>query len=340
MDQLLPDRLLRQRPLLWIYGAMVVNALGYPDKAGRMLHEIKGVLDDANRDERSAQDQVPLYQQISALQAVVDLQSENYTQGISLAMQAMTVLPESDSLMYGWLNHFLGFANETTGDLEASIASFSRGTQFSLQHKIPSGILSRCEIGRLRKMQGRMHEAEREYRRALDFAAENGLARETGRFCPIGVSRCPYRTNNLKLVDEWIKEIEISSRKPRFDRYGWTFALGLYARLANYYLFRDLKKSKLFIQKVRHVLKGSRPFFYFSPFTDLRVRIWLADGDLSAAHGWIEKRMSRLERGKELALAELIGLARIFLAQENPEAAYPSWKRLIGERGRRVRENN
>jgi len=321
--RLLPDTLLVRRPSLWIYSAMAENALGNLDEAETTLRKIKNRLEDANRDGLEDTDLALLFQQITALQAVVDLQTDKYPKGITLAMQAMVDLPESDSLLYGWLNHFLGYAYEMAGDLESAVKSFTLGAENSLKHKIPAGILSRCEIGRIRKMQGRLRDAEREYRRALEFAAETSMEREMVILAQLGLGDVLMEQDNPKIVEQWAKQIEIFLPEANIGQFGYLFAVSLYTYLANYYLERDISKAKLYLQKARSELKKTKPLFYLSLLTDLRIKIWLAEEDTAFALRWAEKKTAVMESGGMLTSSDKIGLARIYLDQSKAEAAYP-----------------
>jgi LuxR family maltose regulon positive regulatory protein len=331
----LPDSLLRQRPLLWIYSATAENFLGNLDKAKSILQDVEQYLDEANKEAQLNNNQANLYKLLFAIQAVVELQSENYDTGISLAIKAMRDLTESDRYTYGSLNHFLGYAYETAGDLEAAIDSFARGVKFALNHHIPSGIISRCEIGRIRKIQGHLHMAEHEYRNALDFAVDTNLAIELVIYIQLGLADVLIERNDFELADQWAGEVERYLAEARFNQYGWLVIVELYTRLANFYLIRDLVKAKLFMQKVRRELKEAKPFYFFPTITDLRIRIWLAEGDFASAQRWVEKKLAVLENNVELSLAEQIGLARILLSQEKYDIAYP----LLSEAEARARAN-
>ncbi|MBN1537733.1 MAG: hypothetical protein JW908_13430 [Anaerolineales bacterium] len=319
----LPDDLLRQRPLLWIYSAMTEVTLWNLDNAKAMLDKIKSILCESELDEKISPGQVNFHRQISALQTVIDAQSKNADNRVVKAMHVMNDLSEVDLYTYGWFNHFIGYAYEDAGNLEAAEASFARSVEFVLQHNIPSGVISFCEIGRILKIQGRLREAERKYRQALDYAIRGGLAKELIIFAQWGLGEVLIEQNQLNIIDQWAWDIETYLPDAKIDQYGRLFAMELYFRLANYYLFRDLEKSKFYLQKIRREFQEKKPFFFFQLLTDLQVKIWLTKGDLSAAHGWVEKKIGILESGKKLSLAEEIGLARIFLAQDKIDAAYP-----------------
>lgn len=319
--RMLPDVLLVHRPLLWIYSAMAEIVLGNQNEAAATLRKIWDILANTKLDSLSAQDKALLFQQITAVQAVLDLQTENNPMNISLAMQAMADLQDSHSLLFGWLNHFLGYAYELAGDLEAAVKSFASGTENSLKHNIPAGIFSRCDIGRIRKLQGRLWDAEREFRRALEFTVETGMEKEIVIFVQLGLGDVLLEQNNPTIVDQWAKQIELFLPEAKIDQFGYLYAVGLFTYLANYYLDRDLNKAKFYLQKARGELRQAKPHCYLSPLMDMRVKIWLAEGDGKSAMSWADKKMSIMEGGGTLSLSEKNGLARILLDQSKADAA-------------------
>jgi ATP/maltotriose-dependent transcriptional regulator MalT len=268
----LPDNLLRQRPLLWIYSAMTEVTMWNLDNAKGMLEKIKSILCESEMNEKVSQDQAKFHQQISALQVVIDAQSKNSNNSVVRSMQVMNDLSKVDLYTYGWFNHFIAYAYEDAGDLEAAKASFARSVEFVLQHNIPSGVISFCEIGRILKIQGRLREGERKYRQALDYALQGGSARELLMFAQWGLGDVLIEQNQFKIIDQWARDNETFLPDAKIEQYGRLFAMELYFRLANYYLFRDLEKSKFYLHKIRREFQEKKPFFVFQLLTDLQVK--------------------------------------------------------------------
>ncbi len=187
---LLPDALLLHRPMLWVYRAIIESNLGRLDNANAILRVIKESLTSDEISRMPLADQTGLQQQTIAIQAMVDLLSGNISNGITLARQTMENLPPGDRYLYGWLNCFLGLSYETANDLEAAVEAFNRSCDFGEQQALHASVIfTRCQIARIRKIQGRLRQAEREYQQALDYAGEKGLEKEYGLFIRLGLPR-------------------------------------------------------------------------------------------------------------------------------------------------------
>jgi hypothetical protein len=82
-----------------------------------------------NSETLSAEDLLTLNQNITAIQAVVNLQLEETPQGITVALDAINNLPDGDIFLSGWLYHNIGYAFEAIDDLEKALSSFRRGCE-------------------------------------------------------------------------------------------------------------------------------------------------------------------------------------------------------------------
>lgn len=203
----LPEQFLWRRPVFWIYRCLIETSLGNLEQVENMLRVMETSLDNADGKMLSAKDRTTLLRDISAIQAAVGLQLGNFDQGISLAMEAINNLPKGDNYILGWLNHYLGYAFESADELESAIASFVRGFEFALKHKMPEGyIFSRCEIGRIRRTQGRLREAERELRQGLDYALKTGLEGEYVQLIKLALGDVQIEQNQLKTASDWALE--------------------------------------------------------------------------------------------------------------------------------------
>ncbi|MBN1537734.1 MAG: hypothetical protein JW908_13435 [Anaerolineales bacterium] len=338
----LPEHYLWQRPVFWVYRALIETCLGNLDQVEDMLHCMETSFNYENKEKLSAEDLVSLHKNITAIQAAVDLQLGDSPQGISVAMNAINNLPEGDIFLSGWLYHNIGYAFEAIDDLEKALSSFKRGCENALKHNMPECyIFTKSEVSRILRIQGRLREAERELRHSLDYATQNNLEGGYVQLVKLALGDVLIEQNQIKTASDWVSEAVTYFNQVDIRQFGWLFTIKVYLYLADYYLQGDPVEAKKYLQKVRREIKNRNPFYFIlSFFNDLQVRIWLAMEDISTILGWVKKKQNVLKSGRKLSTAEQISLVRILLIQGNPEAAIPfllNIEKHSQETGRRKR---
>lgn len=174
-------------------------------------------------------------------------------------------------------------------------------------------------IARMRILQGRLTEAASLCREQIKFVQERG----TEHF---------YIAGNLNVVlgevlRQWndLEAAEKQIRSGLANNQRWNVPLVqvvCYTTLARLqYSQGNLEQAAASLEKLEAMIQGKTiSIIYRKELEALRVRLWLAQGDIGAARAWADK----LPRHEPLAFhreLDYLTLARIYLAQEQPQLA-------------------
>jgi len=321
---LLPYDLIRQRPRLALYYALMGITVGRKDNVERLLHDVTEALDCPADIGLSAREKHHLRPIWLAVRAAYECARENFPLGISMATHALKDLPQDDGDLYAWLCEHLGYAYASVGNLDAAVAAFAQQANFAADHHLPKAqVYALCDQARVQHMQGRLREAEARYLHALELAQASDLASEFRVFAEAGLAGVAIERNDLQAAALWLRPAREYLATADLSLVNWSFAVWVCSCLAWHSLLQgDLKQAKDFIKKACSKL-GDQPVFgsLYGAYIDIQVQIYLADGDLVAAEQWARGRMSTLEQGAQLTLAEGLALARVLIAIGRPAEA-------------------
>ena len=233
---------------------------------------------------------------------------------VTYTQKALGLLPEHDYYERGTTSALLGIAYLAIGNLEAAYQSFDDGLT-SLQKG--GGILIRIGgtliLADIRRAQGRLRDANRAYQQSLQLATEpdKPVLQGTAELY-LGLSELLREQGDLDTAKAYLNKGK---------------ALGPQASLPGYGYFWCIAQARL--QAVEGNLDSALDFldeaerlYYKSPLPDIRpipamkARIWVRQGNLTAALGWA--RQQDLSIDDDLSYLheyEHVTLARLLIAQ-------------------------
>jgi LuxR family maltose regulon positive regulatory protein len=349
--QALPDELLHSRPVLSVHyaGALLLN--GKLEGVEARLRDAERWLDTTadgrERLEASSAETRPepgrrmvvmdeeefhrlpgwiaIYRAASAL-ALGDVHDT-----LKYARRALDLVPEKDHLGRGAAAGFLALVYWRSGDLEAAHRSWSDCmARLRKAGYISDAIGSAISLADIRIAQGRLHEAMSTYERGLQLATEqraHALAVRGTADMYVGMSELEREHNDLSAATQHLlisKDLGELAGLPQ-NPYRWRVAM---AR----------------IQEARGDLEGALDLLHeaerlyvsdFSPnvrpVVALKTRVWIAQGRLGEALGWVrEQRLSAADEVSYLREFEHITLARLLLARYKSDRTDSSIREAIG----------
>ncbi|MEZ4678277.1 MAG: LuxR C-terminal-related transcriptional regulator [Caldilineaceae bacterium] len=326
----LPDDVLRNRPVLSaIYGGTLLQS-----------GELAGVerrLQDAERwlDKTPAMGEPPYplgavvvdqeeFRRLPAWLAIYRagqaLMRGNVQETLTYAQRAHDRLTADDPLGHGAAAALLGLAYWTRGDLEAAYRTYTEGMA-SLQRvgflsDVIGGAIAQADI---RITQGRLREALHIYEQALQLATAQGpsILRGTADM-HVGLSELYRERNDLATARQHLARSQALGDHLGFPQnpYRWRVAM---ARLQE--AEGDLGGALALLQEAERLYVSD---FYpnIRPVAALRVRLWLAQGQLDAALAWAQEQgLSAQDELSYLREFEHITLARVLLAHQRHDQA-------------------
>jgi LuxR family maltose regulon positive regulatory protein len=333
--ELLPDEVVRVRPVLSVYfaGALLVSGElkgieGRLRNAERWLEPMTG-----DREEPSvppAEMVVTDEEEYRHLPGTIEL----YRAGLALArsdipgtlrhaQRALELASDDDHLCRASAAGLLGLVYWGSGDLEAGHRAYSACVAGLRRAGFVADILG-CSIALadIRITQGRLGEALRTYERALQLGPEQGgsMLRGTADMF-VGMSEIARERDDLRAATQLLRrsqELGEHTGLPQ-NRYRWRVAM---ARLRE---AEGNLPGALDLLNEAERLYVSDFFPNVRPVPALKARVWIAQGRFSKALGWAnEQGLSVDDDLSYLREFEHITLARLLLAQHEGERAGPS----------------
>ncbi len=311
----LPPDVARCRPWLCICQAWALTLTGQFDAARPWLQEAERALTDT----RETQE---MRGHIAAIGAYIATLRGNLPQATELAQQALTLLPESDVSTRSVVAYTLGGIHYTTGDFAGAGEAFGQAARMGRAgDNLHLAIPAQCALGGLCMMQGQLHQAERIYREALQWATERGGPG----FQAIGNAM----TGLGNLLREW-NDLEEAAQLTaqgieHSQRWGNVDALiNGHVVLSRIWLAQGKLDGALdSLAQAEQLLQQHSVNPATSGKVSLhRVRLWLAQNDLASATRWLQERGSTAREAPPFMREPgHIMRARVLIAQGQPEAA-------------------
>jgi LuxR family maltose regulon positive regulatory protein len=234
------------------------------------------------------------------------------------AQRVLDLAPEDDHLSRGGAACFLGLLSWATGDLEAAYLTYAGG----MAHLQKAGNISdvigcAVTLADIQIAQGRNREAMRTYERGLQLATQTATAhgdpvmRGTADMY-VGLSALYRERGDLSAATQQLLRSKALGEHIGFPRnpYRWCVAM---ARIRESH--GDLDGALELLQEAeRRYVSDFSPNVH--PVPALKVRVWIAQGRLDEALGWVRERGLSVEEDLSyLREFEHITLARLLLAQ-------------------------
>ena len=302
----LPHHFVQANPQLGVLHAWTMAKSGDLDGAERSLQELDGV---------------GFHGEVTAVRAYVAGVRGDLSQAVELSQRALALLPAEDLVVRAIVTQNLGVAYHWSGDPVAAIqvlteaVALSRAAGQSFQTLTAMAILSRAY-----EMQAALHQAMETYQEALELG--RGAGKRPAPFACmvyVGMAGVLYEWNDLDAAKQYALDGVRLSEMGGFIAYQ-VFGHALLARVCEAQGDRDSALEN--IERAERLGQGSDYALATALATDLRVRLWLAQGNLMAAERWAQERQRQpadeLDAAGEI---EETAVARMLLAQDRADEA-------------------
>jgi LuxR family transcriptional regulator, maltose regulon positive regulatory protein len=343
--KLLPDEVIRARPVLsvWFAGAML--ATGEFEGAERRLRDAERWLDAPTSPEMVVNDEGEFRRLPGAIEmyrAALAMAQGDAPGTAAHARRAIDLAPDDDHLGRAGAAGLLGLASWTIGDLEPAHRAWTECVA-GLKRVGHVADIFGCSIALadIRLAQGRPDEAMRTYEQALQLAGDQGgpVLRGTADIY-VGMSEIHRERDDVATATHLLlrsQELGEHAGLPQ-NRYRWRVAM---ARIRD--AEGDPAGALDLLNEAERLYAGD--FFpNVRPIPAIKARVQVAQGALSEALGWVRERgLSADDDLSYLREFEHITLARVLLAgdatEHNPHDAMRLLERLLraAEEGERTR---
>ena len=328
--RMLPDEVFRCRPVLSaVYGGVLLSNGLFEGVEGLFLNAerwLEMAAGDGGRSDATSAEMIVVdqeeYRRLPALIAVhragYALAHGDLAGTMHFARQVLDIAPEDEHLYRGAAAAILGLVSWTTGDLEAAYQSYAEGMA-SLQRAgyITDSIGGISSLADIRIAQGRLHDAMGTYQSALQRATENSASVLRGTAdLYVGMSQILLEWNDLDSARQHLlksTELGESVGFPQFP-HRWRMAMARIREVEG-----DLDGALDLLDEAERVYVSD---FHpnVRPIAAMKVRMWLLQGRLTEAVGWVRERgLSADDDLSYLREFEHMALARVLMARYQKE---------------------
>lgn len=323
--ELLPDELVRVRPVLSVYSAFALLS-GQLEAAETRLQDAERLLGiTADMSEPAATPAVEMVvvdeEELRSLPGMIAI-ARAYRAGalgdvagiVKYAQRALDLLPERDYKSRGSAAALLGLAYWMSGDLAAAHRSVGDGmVSMEMTGDISAAISVRYLLAEIRLAQGRLRQARSACQQALQLAAQHGEPVPQGTAdIYVELGELYYQQGDIEAATQHLlKSKELGEHAALLEpRHRWYIAMARIKAAQG-----DLDGAlDLLDEAERQYLGGPAPDVW--PVAALKARVWIVQGRLAEALGW--GRAQDLSVDDELSYLrefEHITLAKVLIAQ-------------------------
>jgi LuxR family maltose regulon positive regulatory protein len=342
--KLLPQVQIMKRLRLLVYYALVNLMLGRGEELQNQLNSIEVSLAELPAGEIPVDDVARLGRYINAVRAAEVCMRGDFSLALPFSQEVLENFLPEDYFFLGLVEHYMGYAYQAAGRLSDGAEALESACQNALRHSFHREyVMSLSEKARFYRLQGRLREAAREYRLAIDYANAHVVGEDI-RILPLaGLAEIFREWNQLPAADEQITEPLFYLLHSPVKKLDWYYSIDVYLAVArNLMLHGAYDDAGKCIQRAQD-LAGTFHFFpeLFSEVRAAQVRLWLAHGDLPSALNWLDhfesQEHERLRTLSSIApfTAEQIAMARVYLAVDKPEKAGQILDALLADIGDR-----
>jgi LuxR family maltose regulon positive regulatory protein len=328
----LPAEVVRNHPVLGVYLAMAWLMDGRPfNSVEEGLREL--TTDDSSGTASGA---------MVVFQALVAAYRGDASQSAALSRQALNLLPKENLFLRSFVAGILGLGCLYGCDFDTAIHALKEAAQVGEQAgNAMNAVLAHCHLGEIAIAQGRLHEAEPHFEKALQLAMEGrGQPLPIAGMALIGLGQLETERYELDAATRHVaKGIELVSR--------WGEA-GL---IRGYAVLARLKQASGDLESARQLLARAKKIalsFDVMEVDDVLIglcqaELWTTEGNLAAAAHWAEERglmqaLDAVDRDivednlspalRHIREREYHTLAKLLIAQEKPDEAARLLERL------------
>lgn len=320
--QMIPQELFHDRPVLNAHYAGILLQSGLLDGVETRLRDAERWLNPMTDTGEMVIADVVEFRRLPGLialyRAAIALAMGHITETMTYARRVLNLVTEDNHLQRGAAASLLGLAMWSRGDLEQAYQSHADGMAHLRQAgNISDAVGGTLALADIRLTQGRLREAMRIYEHGLELAIAHGEPQMRGTAdMYVGMSEINLEYNNLQIATQHLMRSEEQGEHTGFpqNRYRWRVAMA-----------RVRQTEGNFDDAIDLLREAER--FYVSdfypnvrPISALRARVWIAQGKLGQALGWVhEQGLSIEDELTYLREFEHITLARLLLARYQHE---------------------
>src|SRR5215213_6062206 len=318
----LPTEAKRLRPRLFVEHAVALVITGRPDDAEPLLKEAERAAEADGEDGRF------LLGFASAVRSWRARLRGDTPEAVELARRGLSLLPDQEVHVRNYAAVRLGDALRTVGDLAAADEAYAEAAEIGqAAHHAYGRLAGMVMHARVRAEQGRLREADEEFRRALRLLIEEGfeLSPAAG-IVYIGMADLRYERDDLDEAEHALERgMELAERTGDVSTLVWA-----YVTLSRNKRARGDEEGAL--ERARQAERVAR-----DAGADLQIaialawmtRLLLGQGDLTEALAFEEERAANAENATDAArVVDRLTLARLLHAQGRHREALPLLEEL------------
>ena len=331
----LPDELVRTRTTLSIGLAWELLFSGQLQAAENRLEDANRLLAANTREalETSSINQdeniFHLQQQLLSLAWAFHAQAmSNHADTIKYARQTLNRLSETNHYIAGLASSLLGLAYWRNGDLEMAVQYMSDAiARLRTTGHILFAISGAYTLASLKIAQGRLFDAVNIYKGALLFATAQGEPVLPGTTdLHLGLSKLYHEQGNEEAANQHLQRCEALGKQAALPEwpYGW------YLVQAQFKVEQGELDDALKLLEEAGQLYRRSPVPNLCPVAALKTRVWLRQGRLAEALGWVrEQGLSIDDELSYLQEFEYITLVRVLIAQYRRDQTDETFQKAI-----------
>ncbi|MGD1864605.1 MAG: LuxR C-terminal-related transcriptional regulator [Phormidesmis sp.] len=324
--KVVPDPLIRARPVLSVvYGLSLLNT-GQPDgvefhlhNAEQALAKVEGLMTNLETEQYRS-----LSASIANARAFCAQSLGDFTGAIAYAEQALTLLPPGDKNERGVTAAFLGLAYWTSGDVAAAYQSFSEALAvFQKLGSIEIAVSATLGLANMGLAQGQLQTTVKTCEQTLQMA-EQLAEKQPGSVMRgladvyLGLSEIRYEQGDLATASQLLQKGEVLLEQGAvsgIDYLWWLVKAQLTAAQG------DLDAALDQLQEAAQLYRRRSPIPNVRPVEALKVRWWVQQGRLTEALGWMQGcELSVDDEPAYLREYEHLTLARVLIAQHRSDS--------------------
>jgi len=318
----LPIEAKRLRPRLFVEHAVALVITGRPDDAEPLLKEAERT---AEADGEEGQFLLGFASTVRSWRARL---RGDAPEAVELARRGLSLLPDEEVHVRNYAAVRLGDALRIVGDLAAADEAYAEAAEIGrAAHHAYGRLAGMVMHARVRAEQGRLREADEEFRRALQLLTEEGfeLSPAAG-IVHIGMGALLYERDDLDAaMRELERGMELAERTGDVSTLVWAYVTISRNNLAQGDESGALQRAR----QAERVARDSGADLQIAIALDWMTRLLLARGDLTEAVAFEQERATNAENAADAArVVDRLTSARLLYAQGRHREALPQLEEL------------
>jgi len=318
----LPTEAKRLRPRLFVEHAVALVITGRPDDAEPLLKEAERAAEADGEDGRF------LLGFASAVRSWRARLRGDAPEAVELARRGLSLLPDQEVHVRNYAAVRLGDALRTVGDLAAADEAYAEAAEIGqAAHHAYGRLAGMVMHARVRAEQGRLREADEEFRRALRLLIEEGfeLSPAAG-IVYIGMADLRYERDDLDEAEHALERgMELAERTGDVSTLVWAYVTLSRNKRARGDEDGALERAR----QAERVARDAGADLQIAIALAWMTRLLLGQGDLTEALAFEEERAANAENATDAArVVDRLTLARLLHAQGRHREALPLLEEL------------